>query len=192
MQVHHDGRLRLDASVVTVGGFDGVHLGHQQLVRAAVERAHSLGVPAVVFTFEPPPKIVFGRARLLTPIGEKLRRLALLEPDHVVLARFDADYAERSAEAFIGDLGRLAPQELWIGGDFRFGAGRRGDAVMLNRWFDVHTMPAVVCSAGQLISSTRIRALLEAGREAEAQPLHGWRCAVSENTWRRPDQELRQ
>lgn len=159
-----------------------MHLGHQRLVRTAVDRGHALGVASIVYTFDPPPKVVFGTARLLTPIDEKLRRLSLFGPDHVVVATFDSRFAQRSADMFIAELGRLGALEIWIGDDFRFGAGRRGDVGLLARCFDVHRLPPVVCAAGQIISSTRIRTLLNEGRAAEAEPLHGWRIGTPAST----------
>ncbi len=175
MRVRRPGELWLQASVVTVGAFDGVHLGHQALVRAAVRRARELGVPAVAWTFDPPPRALFGDARILTPLAEKLRRLSALGPDHLVVVPFDETYARRSARAFLRELAAVAPLEVWVGPDFRFGRGRTGDVATLARCWPVRQMEPVCCPRGERISSSRIRRLLEAGRETEARRLLGWR-----------------
>src|SRR5258708_5486599 len=82
MRAHLPGGLRLGASVVTIGAFDGVHRGHQALICAAIAKADSLGTPSVAVTFDPPPKAHFAGAAILTAIDEKLRRLAMLGVDH--------------------------------------------------------------------------------------------------------------
>jgi FAD synthase len=110
--------LRLPGSIVVIGAFDGVHLGHQKVIRGAVGASGSLAVPAVVYTFDPPPKAVFSGAKVLTDIDEKLRRLSLLAPDYAIVASFDRDYATRPAEDFISELMLLNPIEVWVGADF--------------------------------------------------------------------------
>ena len=79
----------LGASVVTIGAFDGVHAGHQQLITGTVRRAQELGVASVVCTFDPPPKVFFGRAAQLCPLEVKLARLTSLGSDHLVVLPFD-------------------------------------------------------------------------------------------------------
>ena len=166
-----DRQVSLPASVVTVGAFDGVHRGHQSLVRAAVAEARSLGLPAVVWTFDPPPKVFFGRARPLVSLGGKLARLARLGPDFIVLARFCDTYRQRPAEAFLDDLARINPARVHVGEDFRFGARQAGDVNLLARRFDVALATPVRCTGGEVVSSTRIRALRSAGRHTEAEGL---------------------
>ncbi|GGE98564.1 hypothetical protein GCM10007285_27660 [Stappia taiwanensis] len=173
-KVHPHAALALSSSLVTVGTFDGVHRGHQALLSNLVTRARRRGVPSLVYTFDPPPKTVFAKVLQLTPLEEKLRRLSHFGVDHIVVARFDADYAARPAEAFIAELGRLNPRELWLGRDFRFGQGRKGDVALLSRYFDVRVLKDVGCTTGERISSSRLRALFGEGRREEARRLHGW------------------
>lgn len=161
----------LDASVVTLGAFDGVHSGHQTLITGTVNRARELGVPAVVCTFDPPPKIYFGRATQLCPLAEKLARISALGPDHVVVFSFDETLRSLSPAAFMSRLARSRPQEIRVGSDFRFGAKQSGDVAMLARHFNVQLQLPVRCSAGEVVSSTRIRALLEEGLTAAAATL---------------------
>jgi len=174
VRIWRPGGLWLQASVVTLGAFDGVHRGHQALVGAAVRRARELGVPAVAWTFDPPPRAHFGGARILTPLGEKLARLSALGLDHLVVVPFDAAYARRDARAFLRELATVAPLEVWVGPDFRFGRGRAGSVATLARCWPVRQMEPIRCPRGERISSSRIRRLLEAGREAEARELLGW------------------
>lgn len=174
MLTHPAEALRLWDSVVTVGAFDGVHRGHQALIRQAVDRAARLGVPSVAYTFDPPPKAVFGDAPVLTPCPEKTRRLEALELDHAVIATFDAAYAARSAEDFLEELADLNPFEVWVGRDFRFGRGQAGDVEMLARRFTVRMLEPVQCLKGRVISSSRVRDLLNRGARDEARSLLGW------------------
>lgn len=168
-----EGRLDLPGSVVTIGAFDGVHRGHQALIRTAVARAAVLGVPAVVWTFDPPPKVFFAGQQQLSTLDDKLARIAMLGPDHVVVARFDDAYRRRSAEAFLAGLARLSPREVHVGGDFRFGARQAGDTDLLARHFPVRIFDPVCCAASEVVSSSRIRALRSAGRHDLAAAVQG-------------------
>ena len=169
----HDS-LSLSASIVTIGSFDGVHHGHQSLLTNIVQRARQIGVPSVVYTFDPPPKTVFGGKLQLTPADEKIRRISHFDIDHIIIAHFDKIYAARTAEHFVAELGRLNPSEIWIGKDFRFGAGRKGNAASLAEHFDVRIVDEIGCMSGERISSTRLRTLYENGHNEEARRLHGW------------------
>jgi riboflavin kinase/FMN adenylyltransferase len=175
MRVYRAGALRLPGSIAVIGAFDGVHLGHQKVIGGAVRESRSLALPAVVYTFDPPPKALFSGAKVLTDIDEKLRRLSLLAPGYATVASFDRDYATRPAEDFIIELMLLNPIAVWVGADFRFGAGRKGDIEMLSRRFAVRLVDAVRCRQGEVISSTRIRNLIAKGDELGAQALLGWR-----------------
>jgi len=174
MRVHDTGALCLPDSIVALGAFDGVHIGHQKVISGAVSASRSLDVPAVVYTFDPPPKALFQSARILTDIDEKLRRLTWLGPEHAVVASFDSDYASRPAEDFLREIALLNPTELWVGSDFRFGAQRRGNIELLARRFTVRLAETVRCCQGEVISSTRIRNLIASGDEMGARQLLGW------------------
>ncbi|WP_371878471.1 FAD synthetase [Geobacillus proteiniphilus] len=165
--------LFLPSSIVTIGAFDGVHLGHQALIRKVVERAKTFGIPAVVYTFDPPPRCYFQKVPMLTPPDEKLKRLKHLKVDYAILARFDEAYLSRSAESFIEELQMLNPVEIWVGRDFRFGRNRAGGLDELSAVFNVKTIDPICCNCGETISSTRIRSLIAAGRLEEARELLG-------------------
>ena len=167
-------RLELpEGSVVTVGSFDGVHLGHQELFRELVARAGRLGATPVVVTFEPHPSAVLAPDRelqRLTLPAEQREILAELGPRYLVVLRFDPALAGLSAQQFVQEvlLGRCAMRELVIGVNHRFGRGGAGDSLMLPQLgsrlgFRVTVVAPVADQDGEVISSTRIRAALGAG-----------------------------
>jgi riboflavin kinase/FMN adenylyltransferase len=166
--------LSLLGSVLTIGTFDGVHRGHQALIRRAVHRAARAGMPSVAYTFDPPPKAFFQDAPTLTPLPEKVRRLEALGLDHVIVARFDAGYAARDAEDFLDEIADLGPVEVWVGPDFRFGRGGAEDTRTLGARFATRSLEPVRCEGGRTISSTRVRGLLAQGEVGEAERLLGW------------------
>jgi len=174
VQVHAPRTLQLSASILTIGALDGIHLGHQELIRRASESAQKLGVPLVVYTFDPPPKVYFQHAIMLTSLSEKLERLKLLGADHVIVAPFDADYVTRGVRIFLDELKELHPVEVWEGSDFRFGSNRDGDISTLREHFTVHVVDPILCRYGKVISSSRIRALLLQDKREEAAELLGW------------------
>ena len=133
MQVIRDnpGRQLLQSSVVTIGNFDGMHLGHQALI----QRYHDLAddnAPVAVVTFEPIPQSWFrpgaAPARLMT-VRQKLDYLANKGVDLVWLMRFNQDLAAMSAETFVQSVlkGTLAAKQVVVGEDFHYGKGRQGD-----------------------------------------------------------------
>lgn len=175
VSVHAGPPTGIAASIVTIGTFDGVHCGHQALIGAAVHSAAAHGgLPAIAWTFDPPPKAVFGRSPTLMNPVEKVNRIACLGVDHVILSHFDEEFRSRSAETFIEDLARLNPVEVWVGDDFRFGARQAGDIALLRNYFDVHLLDPVTCKEGDRISSSRIRHHLSRGELDICRTLIGW------------------
>ncbi len=183
-----DGRpLCPNGSVVCIGAFDGLHLGHRALVRHAVERARALGVPAVALSFEPLPREFFGGpaapARLQLP-AMRIREFQSLGVDRVGLLRFNSALAAISAEAFVQGMliDRLGVREVWVGPDFRFGHGRAGNLALLQRiggeaGFIADTIAPVEID-GARVSSTRIRTALLAGDFRSAARLLGKPYAI--------------
>ncbi|WP_270179968.1 FAD synthetase family protein [Alkalihalobacillus sp. CinArs1] len=174
MEVHLERGPLFLGSVVSIGAFDGVHKGHQKVISHAVSRAKGLGVPSLVYTFDPPPRCFFQKAQMLTTVEEKLARFEALRVDHVVVAKFDEFYINRTSESFIEELGEYNPLEIHVGRDFRFGKKRAGDLNLLARHFKVEPTNTVRCSNGDVISSTRIRNHLSQGKVQEALTLLGW------------------
>jgi riboflavin kinase/FMN adenylyltransferase len=165
------GPLCPQGSVVCIGAFDGLHLGHRALVRHAVSRARALALPAVALSFEPLPREFFATGSpppRLTLARAKFEALCDLGIDLVGLLRFDAAFAAMSAEDFVRDVlvGRLGVREVWVGPDFRFGCDRQGDLQTLQSLgarygFSANAIDAV--DDGTRISSTRIRKALATG-----------------------------
>ncbi|MBR1205623.1 FAD synthetase [Bradyrhizobium sp. AUGA SZCCT0051] len=171
--------MALDACVVTIGAFDGVHRGHQELLRQTIAAAQHRGVPSVVYTFDPPPKVYFGQAEALISLREKLERIATFAPDHVVVADFNQIYVRRSAADFLAELQLLQPREVIVGEDFRFGSCKGGTAQLLRQHFDTRILPPVRCGNGEIVSSSRIRTLRRSGLAAAASALENWRDIVT-------------
>ena len=177
----HDGSDR--GSVVAIGNFDGVHHGHRAVIGRAVELARAAGAPSAVLTFEPHPRSVFqpGMAPFrLTPFRSKARQIESLGVDLLFVLHFDRDFSRRSAEDFVAEVltGGVGARHVVVGADFVFGHGRRGTAAFLEgaagaAGFAVTAIPEVAGPDGTVYSSTRIRALLEEGRPAEAALLLG-------------------
>ena len=160
-------------TALTVGSFDGVHRGHQDVLRQLVARARALGVHSLLVTFDPHPLEVVNPAaapRLLTVGDEKLEVLAESGIDFVAVMPFTPALAAFSAEQFVDEilLGRFRMHDLLMGHDHRFGHNRAGDVETLRhlgvaRGFDVSVVPAVTVNGGQSVSSTAIRRAVAGG-----------------------------
>lgn len=157
--------------VLTIGNFDGVHLGHQALLDQLKEAAQSRGLPAAVLVFEPHPREFFTPLQApvrLTNMREKLELFAELGLDRVHVCHFDAGFAQTSAAEFINALHeKLAVKFALIGDDFRFGSGRSGDFALMEKigaqhGFAVQAMHTVLHD-GIRISSTAVRTALAEG-----------------------------
>jgi riboflavin kinase / FMN adenylyltransferase len=176
-----------NGSTVTVGSFDGVHLGHQAVLREIDRRARGAGRASVLVTFDPHPLEVVNPGAappLLTTGPERLEILALSPLDYVLLVRFDRQLAELTPEEFVGRvlLERCALRELVIGHDHGFGRGRSGDVETLRRLgashgFDVDVVPPVDFG-GQHVSSSRIRRAVAGGDLTTAGAMLGRRYGV--------------
>jgi riboflavin kinase/FMN adenylyltransferase len=172
---------------VTVGNFDGVHLGHQALLRRTVEKARAAALPAVVITFSPHPlRVIRGEAAppILMALPRKLQCFDDLGLDLALVLPFTPELAASSPDDFARNLfGRaLNTKELIIGYDYAFGKGRRGDAALLARCgaqcgFTLERLDPVFLD-GDIVSSTRIRRALLAGDPAAAARLLGRPHAV--------------
>jgi riboflavin kinase/FMN adenylyltransferase len=163
--------------VLTVGNFDGVHLGHQALLAAVVERARALSRPAAVYTFDPHPRRVLAPDRaeplLMTP-AQLEAELAARGIDVLVREAFTAAFSTLDAEAFLSDVlfARLAPAEIFVGRDFHFGKGRGGSDQTLAQLGPGLGMRVVIIpqvrAGGADVSSTRVRKSLARGDVADA------------------------
>lgn len=168
--------ISLDGAWVTIGSFDGVHRGHQAIIRHLVQGAHAEGKPAVVVTFFPHPVVMLRGlqgAFYLTTIEERAQLMAGLGVDHVITLTFNAELASLSAEDFMNELSdHLHLSRLVVGYDFALGRGRAGDIHTLRHIGESLDYEVDLISAAtikdQLISSTRIRELISSGQVGEA------------------------
>ena len=167
---------------LTIGNFDGVHLGHRAMIARLTEVARRHALPVAVMTFEPQPQEFFAPDQAparLTSLHEKLERLRDCGVDRVYVCRFDYAFAQLAAIEFVSRIlhDGLAVRWLLVGDDFRFGARRSGDFTLLKALasssaFEVEAMTSVA-AAGERVSSTAIRARLEQGDFSGAQQLLG-------------------
>ena len=173
----------LKGAFVTIGNFDGVHLGHRFIFRRLVEEANREGCPAVAISFEPHPKSVLHPERrpfyLITSLEEKIGLLSGLGIDAFVLISFSLEYARTTAEAFVREIlwERLQVRRIIIGHDYTFGRGREGNEAFLTETghhlgFEVKVINAY-CVGDTVISSTKIREAILAGDVRFAATLLG-------------------
>ena len=181
-------------SVVTVGTFDGVHLGHRAVLDEIARRARDAGRASVLVTFEPHPLAIVNPnaapARLTTS-EERLEVLATSEIDRVLVLRFNRELAGLSPEQFVETvlLRQCAMRELVIGHDHGFGRGRSGDVSTLRelgarRGFAVDVVAPVAPGSGPVVSSTAIRRAIAGGDLDTAARLLGRSYSVSERVER--------
>ncbi len=163
-------------SMVAIGNFDGLHLGHRRIIEAMKQRAWYLRREALVFTFHPHPDLFFGgKLPLITPLSLKLAALKELGVDTVIVAPFDARLASLPAADFVKEIlkERLRVSEVFFGEGFRFGRGREGDVSLmlsLGRYycFSVWELKKLRDREGRVISSTLIREALSEGDVEQA------------------------
>ena len=175
----------IEASVCTVGAFDGVHVGHQTVINEVKRRADARGVASAVVTFDVHPALVVrpdSAPRLLTRLERKLELLEELGVDVVYVIEFNVERAANTAQEFVEDVfvGRLGACEILVGSDFKFGKGREGtvqflEEVGLTHGFSVEGLDLVLHeqSATEHVSSTAIRRALNGGSVEQAKAMLG-------------------
>ena len=181
-----DGRGR--KVCVAIGFFDGVHLGHQQIIRQTISDARQHEAMALVITFDCHPNTVVAPGQvppLIYSLPQKLRAIEALGADTLLLIHFDQAFSQQTGEAFIRGLARdLGPiQSLCVGASFVFGHKRGGNVALLSKLgaelrFAVHGMAAVSLD-GQPVSSTRIREAILAGTLDAASQMLGRTYSIS-------------
>jgi riboflavin kinase/FMN adenylyltransferase len=184
-------------AVVTIGNFDGVHLGHQALIRRVVEDAQTLHAAGVLLTFQPHPKTVLTGEpmALISSLPLRLRMFERLGLDMACIIPFTREFAAKTAQQFVDEylFGQFRVKKLIIGYDFGFGRNREGSAEVLlqlsrQHGFMFEVFPAVTLdggtpgneTAGETVSSRRIRELLAACDFAQAARLLGRPYSVLE------------
>lgn len=175
-------------SVITIGTFDGVHKGHQAIIRSIVKRAGECNGESIIVTFHPHPRNIIqpgNRLYQLNALDEKLELLENLGVDHVVVVPFSREFSEMEADAYVNDflIDKFNPAQIVIGYDHRFGKDRSGDIDLLEelaakRGVEVHQI-----SRQELediaVSSTRIRKAVIAGEVESAARLLGYPYRLS-------------
>ncbi len=184
----HNLRPRHRGCVATIGAFDGVHLGHQSVIAALLEKAAELELPSVVIVFEPLPREYFSPhkapARLMS-FREKFKALEALGVDRILRIRFTERLQTMSAQEFIEDIfvTGLGSKYVVLGDDFRFGNDREGDLELMQEQgqrFGFEAVPTTTYTFGhERVSSTRIRKALEEAQFSEAEKLLGRPCKIS-------------
>jgi len=168
--------IRLHNVWLTIGIFDGVHRGHQEILNLLVSEAHAAGEPAVVLTFTPHPAVFLGGRsdfKYLTTPEERIDLLGSFGVDSVISQTFDRTLADQTAAAFMRQLSQvLELRQLVIGYDTALGRGREADATRLTEigkelGYSVQVVPALTDANG-VISSTRIRSAILAGNVSAA------------------------
>ncbi len=172
-------------AVVALGNFDGVHRGHQAVLKIAKNIARGLNAPLGVLVFEPHPRVFFQpetAAFRLTLLSEKARQLGMSGVDVVMAFEFDQEMADTSAENFVIEIlgNRLGVRHVVVGQDFRFGKDRAGDTNMLRLVAEQHGFEATLVAPcrvdGEICSSSRVRSCLRRGKPGQAADLlgHWW------------------
>jgi riboflavin kinase/FMN adenylyltransferase len=169
-------------TVLTLGVFDGLHLGHQLIVRTVVERARAAGAVPTVITFDPHPRAVLhpeSAPPLLQTFDQKVEALSLLGVGQTIVIRFTEEFARVPAREFLRDVvhERLQAREVYLGRGFAFGRGREGNIELLRAvseklGFRAEEVPEVRLR-GRRISSSRVRELLAEGRVNLARRMLG-------------------
>ena len=169
-------------TVLTLGVFDGLHLGHQAIIRTVVERARAMEASATVLTFEPHPRAVLhpeSAPPLLQTFDQKIEALGVLGIQQTIVIHFDKAFAQIRADDFLRAVvaERLHAKEVYLGTGFAFGHNREGNIDRLRRvsnelGFVADEVPEV-CLRGRRVSSSRIRELLQSGRVNLARRMLG-------------------
>ncbi|QLG87538.1 bifunctional riboflavin kinase/FAD synthetase [Chitinibacter bivalviorum] len=175
----------LPQSALTIGNFDGLHLGHQSMLARLNSAAKERGLASVVMTFEPHPREVFTPATAparLTSLREKIELLSLAGVDYLIVQRFNAKFASFSAEHFRDHIisQQINAKYVLVGDDFRFGAKRAGDFELLKQQnqFDCDSLITHEFQ-GERVSSTAVRLALQNGEMAHAARLLGHPYSIS-------------
>lgn len=163
--------------VLAIGFFDGVHVGHQQVIAQALARAREHGATMVLMTFDPHPLRVLRpeiAPKLLCSTEHQMRLLASYGVTHVLLRKFDHEFAAYTAEAFVEQLQAACELHgIFVGESWRFGKGRRGDVALIQACgVEAFGIPSVT-HGDRVVSSTLVRQAVERGDLAEAKALLG-------------------
>ncbi|CAC9441377.1 Riboflavin kinase (EC / FMN adenylyltransferase (EC [uncultured Gammaproteobacteria bacterium] len=173
-------------SVVTIGNFDGVHIGHKKIISQLVKKSKELGLPSVLISFTPTPQSFFSREQAsLSSFKEKHRLLSELDLDTHLIIRFNQAFSQLAAQTFVQEilLNKLNMKYCLIGDDFRFGKERKGSFELLqslskDKGFTVKETPSILCN-NRRVSSSAIRTLLKNGDTQSASQMLGHAFSIT-------------
>ncbi|MBN2637542.1 MAG: bifunctional riboflavin kinase/FAD synthetase [Bacteroidales bacterium] len=175
-------------TIVTIGTFDGVHLGHQAIFHKMKEEAEKINGSTVLITFSPHPRMVLQKdsqdLKFINTYQKKLERIEKSGIDHLVVIHFTKEFANNSSEDFIADyvVKYIRPQMVVIGYDHHFGKNREGNIELLERIKDKYNFGVIQVPPyfvdEKPVSSTRIRKLLQKGNVREANKMLGYEYAL--------------
>ncbi|MFY8273102.1 bifunctional riboflavin kinase/FAD synthetase [Pseudoalteromonas sp. SSDWG2] len=184
----HNIRDKHHGCVLTIGNFDGVHLGHREVIKGLLRDAKALNLPSTVMIFEPQPQEFFRKEQAparLTRLRDKLALLAKLGVERVICVSFNAKFANYEAQDFVRQvlIEKLGVKALTVGDDFRFGHDRAGDFTLLKRIGEQANMAVKNTDsfkkANARVSSTAIRTALKDGKLEQAKDMLGHDYAIS-------------
>lgn len=172
-------------AVITIGNFDGVHLGHRVLFQKVIEKANAIGGTSIAMTFEPHPIRVIkknGQPPLITLYEQKIELIEKIGIDALICIHFTPDFAALTAREFVEDLlvKRIGMKAIVVGKDYTFGKNREGDLGLLKIFAEQMQFEVIAVDSVQIakkmtgrISSTKIRELINDGRVDDAEKLLG-------------------
>ncbi|MBK0382103.1 bifunctional riboflavin kinase/FAD synthetase [Pedobacter sp. SD-b] len=185
MKIYHhiNDFKRLKNAVVTIGTFDGVHFGHQKIIKKLVEEAKETGGESVILTFFPHPRMILNpedhQIKMINTMPEKARLLQDLGVDHLIITPFTRDFSNQTAEDYIKDvlMGNIGMRSIVIGYDHRFGKDRKGSLAELQQYSQVYNYQINEIPEADIqnlaVSSTRIRKSIAKGDVDLANALMG-------------------
>lgn len=189
MKIHRDLKdFRAKNPVVTIGTFDGVHLGHRKIISRLHDLAASIDGESVIFTFDPHPRKVVAASetnlRLLTSLDEKIALFEQSGIDHLVVYPFTPEFAQLTYEEFVEQIlvGQIHTKSLVVGYDHKFGKGRKGDFDLLKSCadrlgFQIEKLDVLLMNESH-ISSTKIREAIQSGDFETANAFLGYRFSL--------------
>jgi len=168
-------------SIVAIGNFDGVHLGHQKILQLLAKKAKKYALPSLVLTFSPHPEKILGekRIKMIQTLDQRVREIKKFDIEAVLIVPFDEKFSNLSGQDFIQKIvaNTLKAKVVIVGENFRFGKNRGGDILLLHRLasglnFQIHSIRPVI-KKGMIASSSLIRSSLQEGKIEIAHDLLG-------------------
>ncbi len=185
MRIYHhiNDFKKLENAVVTIGTFDGVHLGHQKIIKKLVQEAKEIGGESVILTFFPHPRMILNpedhQVKMINTMAEKAKLLQDFGVDHLIITPFTRDFSNQSPQDYIKDIliGQIGMKSIVIGYDHRFGKDRKGSFAELEDFSNVYNYQINEIPEEDIknlaVSSTRIRKSLAKGDVDDANELMG-------------------